>query len=105
MKYSDKPDSFVNAAVEVCLNPKLANAEYCEKRNEFYWSDWRYPNGENDFTHKPKDYCSNPSDAWPIILEIKRQLANQKYIWYMRRNPLREAMIVYLMMKDAENEV
>ncbi len=58
------------------------------------------------------DYCNNPADAWPIIVE------NEISINYWRhgrleadrygihtvedKNPLRAAMIVFLMMKDAE---
>lgn len=58
------------------------------------------------------DYCNNPSDAWPII---KRNHINIGWAgdeeWFARTvhpakvfdaNPLRAAMIVYLMMKDEE---
>jgi len=48
------------------------------------------------------DPCNNPSDAWPIIMKIKHQLASQKFHWYMRANPLRAAMIVFLMMQEEE---
>lgn len=71
-----------------------------------------------------KDYCNNPSDAWPIIFDNK--IAVAPYIlgessidykefkgkWFAMSlvdeswndlNPLRAAMIVFLMMKDKEN--
>lgn len=65
------------------------------------------------------DYCNNPSDAWPIIVEngvsINHggMLVGGKWIdyWYCGDgkgnccngdSPLRAAMIVYLMMKDEE---
>ena len=60
------------------------------------------------------DYCNNPSDAWPIILENKISVVNYcgaKNDWYAvnhdfsiesmtTENPLRAAMIVYLMMEE-----
>lgn len=69
------------------------------------------------------DYCNNPADAWPII---ERQLiclaadvfaephdggrwvAQPAYGWDRERvrsdNPLRAAMIVFLMMQDATHD-
>ncbi|MDP8797534.1 DUF2591 family protein [Serratia marcescens] len=62
------------------------------------------------------DYCNNPADAWPIIVESGIGVAPNKkdpYAWdlsggmlrgikHSDANPLRAAMIVFLMMKDAE---
>ena len=59
-----------------------------------------------------KGYCNNPSDAWPIIKtnHINIGWAGDEE-WFARTvhtakvfdvNPLRAAMIVYLMMKDEE---
>ena len=61
-----------------------------------------------------KDYCNNPSDAWPII-NIERigvypsegpdfmpWIAAKNAFSVTDKNPLRAAMIVYLMMKDEE---
>lgn len=58
------------------------------------------------------DYCNNQSDAWPIIKtnHINIGWAGDEE-WFARTvhtakvfdvNPLRAAMIVYLMMKDEE---
>jgi len=58
------------------------------------------------------DYCHNPSDAWPIIKtnHINIGWAGDEE-WFARtvhtakvfdNNPLRAAMIVYLMMRDEE---
>lgn len=62
------------------------------------------------------DYCNNPSDAWPIIFENKiaikpcatKRSSNKE--WYAtnlekitsssQENPLRAAMIVFLMMQE-----
>lgn len=60
------------------------------------------------------DYCNNPSDAWPIIdserigvypsegPEFMPWIAAKNAISVTDKNPLRAAMIVYLMMKDKE---
>lgn len=69
------------------------------------------------------DYCNNPEDAWPIIVgkqislisrcangEWKAQLhlgrddIFDSYASYWDKNPLRAAMIVFLMMKESEND-
>ena len=68
-----------------------------------------------------RDYCNNPSDAWPLIesnliclmadvfcepQDGGKWIAQPAYGWQHERvrndNPLRAAMIVYLMMKDVE---
>ena len=66
-----------------------------------------------------KDYCNNPSDAWSVIHENRISLRpddmyeEAPHSGYWRadnetgnhchhENPLRAAMIVYLMMKDGE---
>lgn len=76
-------------------------------------------NGEGCAKNSYVDYCNNPSDAWPIIVEngvsINHggMLVGGKWIdyWYCGDgkgnccngdSPLRAAMIVYLMMKDEE---
>lgn len=72
-------------------------------------------------TGRPFDPCNNPADAWPIILENKitifwdggipvaktidgylgkTPICNNVHV---DRNPLRAAMIVFLMMKESEN--
>ncbi|QHJ76733.1 MAG: hypothetical protein [Bacteriophage sp.] len=63
-----------------------------------------------------RDYCNNPADAWPIIVENKinidfrdsikagpmARLCRDNGIYAVDKNPLRAAMIAFLMMKDAE---
>lgn len=64
------------------------------------------------------DYCNNPADAWPIITENKISIyamsetdARGKWgaeafypseAYHFNDNPLRAAMIVFLMMKEGE---
>ncbi|AUR87386.1 NinX [Vibrio phage 1.100.O._10N.261.45.C3] len=61
------------------------------------------------------DYCNNPSDAWPIIVESRITVTpydDENQGWFAtydtsffidHKNPLRAAMICFLKMKDAEN--
>lgn len=65
------------------------------------------------------DPCNNPADAWPIITDNKISIyamseADARGKWgaeafypneayHFNDNPLRAAMIVFLMMKDANN--
>ena len=69
------------------------------------------------------DPCNNPSDAWPIIASSRISIefdgdgsTEPQSVWCnvtnfqrtcgikYQKNPLRAAMIVYLMMKESENE-
>ncbi|HGH5988620.1 TPA: phage protein NinX family protein [Morganella morganii] len=62
------------------------------------------------------DPCNNPADAMPIIIENGISLisdwneigvwgaTNQPWFTSENKNPLRAAMEVFLMMKEAENE-
>lgn len=79
---------------------------YCD-----YYSECDTNNGEIAITLP--DYCNNPSDAWPIIAENKISInywlegdwsadTHGRYN-ISDSNPLRAAMIVYLMMKESEN--
>jgi hypothetical protein len=74
-------------------------------------------------TYRSADYCNNPSDAWPIIVEsgismIRVQGSDYCGMHaglsfrdgmtsdhaYHSENPLRAAMIVYLMMMEKNND-
>ena len=60
------------------------------------------------------DYCNNPSDAWPIILDSKIAVLpwnsngwqsfvmkdGEHHLMVWHKNPLRAAMIVFLMMSE-----
>lgn len=65
--------------------------------------------------HSVKDYCNNPADAWPIITSSMisiRPVGNDGQLWEAHgmggmkadydKNPLRAAMVVFLMMKEGE---
>lgn len=77
---------------------------------------WLY--GSNGIqTHELPDYCNNPADAWPIITENRISIIHlDDNEWGCRgegaksafrainSNALRCAMIVFLMMKEREND-
>lgn len=69
---------------------------------------------------KAKDYCNNPADAWPIIVQngisvecitvnrhekMWRALFKPEHVKHKQnnKNPLRAAMIVFLMMQESKN--
>ncbi|MBC4013672.1 DUF2591 family protein [Morganella morganii] len=107
-KYRDKSDFEINKAV------------FRAARIKHKW--FRFlPHGVVTYNIKGDwvifDPCNNPADAMPIIIDNNISiLANwgingewaatyelSMYIKY-NKNPLRAAMEVFLMMKDAENE-
>ena len=59
-----------------------------------------------------RDYCNNPSDAWPIILvnriniyasegpDFMPWMAGCGGMMVSNKNPLRAAMVVFLMMQE-----
>lgn len=77
---------------------------------------WLY--GSNGIqTHELPDYCNNPADAWPIITGSMisiRPVGNDGQLWEAAgmdgmkvdydKNPLRASMVVFLMMKESEND-
>ena len=63
------------------------------------------------------DPCNSPADAWPIITSSMisiRPIGNDGQLWEASgmdgmkadydKNPLRAAMVVFLMMKESEND-
>lgn len=80
-------------------------------------SSVRIPDGDIGWIHF--NPCNNPADAWPIIVENKITVhspmkydepqewlafdVNNSDVDFKDTNPLRAAMIVYLMMQDTKN--
>lgn len=97
------------------INKEVAKARggYGGKTNNKY-----SPNEVVCFDKKPfhteRDYCKRPADAWPIILESRITITpyeDTSQGWFATTdtsffvddgNPLRAAMIVYLMSKEQE---
>ncbi|WP_426713032.1 phage protein NinX family protein [Cronobacter muytjensii] len=60
------------------------------------------------------DYCNNPSDAWPIIVQNRiglnfvngnwrAQSLKTGWVEFCHENPLRAAMTVFLMMQESKH--
>lgn len=101
----------------------LRVAKLHEKYEDIVFNEGDYVELGDGANWRKFDPCNNPSDAWPIILENEVSLNPRctngewkaqihigkndifdEYASCWDNNPLRASMIVYLMMKDAENE-
>ena len=110
MNYADMSDLQVNVAVasRLGVNAKVEDSLLFTSKIH---------DGENViFVTTVTDYCNNPSDAWPIIVESKISILpwNEQMwqAWFtdsglegikhrvFDKNPLRAAMIVFLMMNE-----
>ncbi len=109
MNYENATDPEINNSVKLLLISKH------KKESDFDKFFLELLKGSNP------DYCNDPSYAWPIILENKIELTfdggftnlwEAKHIKHIdeydvdvvgantHKNPLRAAMIVYLMMQE-----
>lgn len=113
--YSEVPDYEINARVGESLGMTAHFIEH-DGRVKF--------RNEKGRIQGTKDYCNNPADAWPIIVENGISLYHDNGNWQAEmtydapvgafgtdetcskfvddKKPLRAAMIVFLMMKDVE---
>ena len=121
--YASMSDAEINSIVANVLFPVNLGigTPYNHRADAYIY----HPNG----TYSTKDYCNNPADAWPIIIGQKLSLINADDEWlcvpdyatvdgvagddiqkiyfsygYVDANPLRCAMVVFLMMKEGEND-
>lgn len=109
--YASMSDAEINAAVAKIMfevNEGIATP-YSHRPDAYIY----HLNG----LHSVKDYCNNPADAWPIITENGisiihlddnewgcRGEGDKSACRAINSNALRCAMIVFLMMKDGEND-
>lgn len=113
--YSQVPDYEINARVGESLG---MTAHFIEHDGRVKFRD------EKGRIQGTKDYCNNPADAWPIIVENEiciefesDEVEGVRQVWaeanighpacngfqyFSDENPLRAAMIVFLMMKGTE---
>ncbi|MCT4708791.1 DUF2591 domain-containing protein [Enterobacteriaceae bacterium H11S18] len=119
--YSQMSDADINLRIAKIMHPgKEFTLAYSFGQPQGPMVQWIQGYGE----FLKLDYCNNPADAWPVITENKISImfdsTDPKYEgeyhqWcdaispcqnfgiQHQSNPLRAAMIVFLMMKDAEN--
>lgn len=118
MDYSKLSDFEINQKVgDMALNGQWA-CKPGSAGNET--NNWQYGSGDPSLSLSSlPDYCNNPADAWPIITKNKISIyamseADKRGGWgaeafhpneaySFNDNPLRAAMIVFLMMQESAN--
>ncbi|HCR2016749.1 TPA: DUF2591 domain-containing protein [Enterobacter asburiae] len=122
MDYSQLSDFEINKLVAYALG----NADVGRPFDEISGTACRFTvfknsglNREGEIVMRPmivtKDFCNNPADAWPIIEGNRISIRNRyegdwkaenewgESRFHVSCNPLRAAMIVFLMMQDAKH--
>ncbi len=119
MDYSQLSDFEINKRVAICCGFAPEDCEIAKLGTSIVGVEW---DDETGYAIKTVDYCKRPSDAWPIITEnnISIILDNPSMpcttdnardlfddagpnVGVAYDNPLRAAMIVFLMIQDANN--
>ncbi|AWK42620.1 DUF2591 domain-containing protein [Photorhabdus laumondii subsp. laumondii] len=123
-KYSELSDFEINKLVLIQESKEsLAEIINIRQRNHVFRifhrqviADVKFKD-ESDFSEiGPFDFCNNPSDAWNIIVKNKISLVYVNDFWSARqyhnacievndKNPLKAAMIVFLMMSKGATSV
>lgn len=120
--YSKLSDFEINSAVHNALMKEPYKIEFLgNDRIRWVSGSTNVTTGKVEYSKKSlKDYCNNPSDAWKIIVDNgislecivvnryeKTWRAQLKPAYVKHRvnhkNPLRAAMIVFLMMQESKN--
>ena len=107
MDYENASDFEINKAVAKCLYKDCIELEVFQNTYKASTADV-----VSQGVHVTSFDFNNPSDAWSIIvgnnisIEMRGDLPALAYVKgdapYDDKNPLRAAMIVYLMMKEAK---
>ena len=117
MDYSKMSDFEINCEVLAALEPDVNHMCLSESKEFFYDCG---PAGDSWNQISIHDYCNNPADAWPIIVaELIALKPVALFVgghrWFASKgegdfgikhadeNPLRAAMIVFLMMQESAN--
>lgn len=95
--YSKLSDFEINKAVAISQGFAPENCDIAKRGSSLVGVDWDEDTGS---ATKVFDYCNNPSDSWPIL---KEYCIDINWDGDSDSNPLRDAMIIYLMMKESEN--
>lgn len=112
MDYSQLSDFEINRMVgDIIFKGLWASKPETSGNNT---NKWYYGNADTTFeplNHLP-DYCNDPSASWPIIEKYRISILDQLTEWCVDAKgvspifdtrPLRAAMIVFLLMQEANN--
>lgn len=110
-KYRDKSDFEINCQVLATFEPDIEHMCLSHDKKSFYHCGF---DGNGFYETTIPDYCNNPADAMPIIIEngISSLFNGDEWICSaldgeflsINENLYRAGCEVFLMMKDAENE-
>ncbi len=113
-KYRDKSDFEINCQVLATFEPDIEHMCLSHDKKSFYHCGF---DGNGFYETTIPDYCNNPADAFPLIIDVKLSIHPDFYndceSWVVRtahiplvkdKSLTRAICIAYLMMKDAENE-
>ena len=110
--YASMSDFEINKAVAVATGYHPDECDIAKIGSSLVGVEW---DDDTGYATKAFDFCNNPADAWPIITGSMisiRPVGNDGQLWEASgmagmkadydKNPLRAAMIVFLMMKEGE---
>ena len=125
MDYSKMSDFEVNRAVAIAIGFHPDECDIAKRGSPSVGVEW---NEDTGYAIRAFDYCNKAADAWPIIVGHKLSLINADDEWlcvpddtavdgttgdevqmiysgdgHVHANPLRAAMIVFLMMQESAN--
>lgn len=109
-KYRDKSDFEINCQVLATFEPDIEHMCLSHDEKSFYHCGF---DGNGFYETTIPDYCNNPADAMPIVIENGISMIKSSGGWMCchgaagvieHENLYRAAMICFLMIKDAENE-
>ena len=109
MKYEEMSDFEINKQVAINRGGYQGHVEHMQ--HGVKESD----RASHGLLFTERDYCNNPSDAWPIILanrinvyasegpDFMPWMAGRDGFMVSNKNPLRAAMIVFIMMQEQKS--
>ncbi|HHZ8506611.1 TPA: phage protein NinX family protein [Morganella morganii] len=107
-KYRDKSDFEINCQVLATFVPDIEHMCLSNDERSFYHCGF---DGNGFYETTIPDYCNNPADAMPIVIENEISMVRVNNEWSARQfnnhcievnnsNYYRAAMICFLMMKN-----
>lgn len=113
MNYEQMSDFEINKAVAEDLEHDWSHVDFAPDSDDPRICINKYDSFSKEHTGTVTDYCNNPADAWPVIAENTINIDFQYGSWptaecdeyiFTDVNPLRAAMIVFLMMREDKSD-